>query len=83
MNEHYRDSHDFCDRCERSFVSAAAQEEHYQNSLNHWMRESHMFDYPTRKELYQHYKSDPSHFWCPWCSQHYDTAAQLQNVSQI
>ena len=78
----YCDSHNHCVRCARFFVSAAAREEHYQYSRSHWICNTHASDYTTCQELYQHYESDPSHFWCSLCSKVYETSAQLKDVSR-
>ena len=80
--QHYYDTHYSCNRCAREFVSPAAREEHYRNSRSHWVCEPHGVDYPTCKDLYQHYESDPSHSWCTPCSKSFDTQELLDNVSQ-
>jgi len=61
----------WCDRCERSFSSYRALEQHRSSSSRHNICNSCGLDFSQERGLVQHYVQSRSHHYCQRCEEHF------------
>ncbi|OCH85172.1 hypothetical protein OBBRIDRAFT_798460 [Obba rivulosa] len=67
----------YCDRCERSFVSQQALQQHEEDSNMHNACTTCGTDFPERSRLVQHWLQSPHHDYCKRCDEHFESRDDL------
>jgi hypothetical protein len=57
----------YCDRCERSFTSDRALEQHKEDSDAHWPCDDCDLDFGSSYARDEHYRQSPNHHYCRDC----------------
>ena len=68
----------YCDRCDRSFRSWPALQQHLDNSSNHHICDNCDLDFSTDWALTQHYVQSPHHHYCQRCDEDFDDDDDLK-----
>lgn len=68
----------YCDRCDRSFRSWPALQQHLDNSSNHHICDNCDLDFSTDWALTQHYVQSPHHHYCQRCDEDFDDDEDLK-----
>lgn len=69
----------YCDRCDRSFRSRHALQQHLDNSSNHNICDDCDKDFETDWALTQHYIQSPYHHYCQHCDEDFDDEDELDD----
>lgn len=66
-------------RCDRSFKSDPALQQHKDGSGNHWVCDDCNRDFVSREARIQHYRSSPRHHYCDACDEHFGDEDELKD----
>ncbi len=69
----------YCDRCDRSFQSRGAYQQHLDNSNDHHICDDCDKDFETAEALTQHYVQSPRHHFCQRCDEHFSDEDELDD----
>ncbi|CAE6449569.1 unnamed protein product [Rhizoctonia solani] len=67
----------YCDRCDRSFSSDYAYNDHRRDSSRHYVCFPCNKDFPTRERFNQHLKQSSRHHYCFWCYEDFEDEYDL------